>query len=331
MSPRSSTNARTPRGERGIVLLAVMILTALIVTTAVAYARHVAMAGTTTADALRIHRSQESGESGVNWVRQALRSGADSTVATVPIEEGGGALVTLSGSGTTRDLVVANTDYYGLGATVIGRATVTPDDASGLLPQLSSSAIARIKSSSPTLLSDGAVLFDTEIVGVLVIRQGASVTLRDVVVTGAVVSEEAFFSPPYQSWNATTLRLDGSVRIDPGPILPECSIVMPDGAVFADPTTSVEVGGVVVAKRMTLDGIGSLNAPIAITGPLILSNKIDRPGAGRGPRPWPAALEFTTHQLSTLAFPHFVPSSTELKAIATFPFPVKQNAFSPTN
>ena len=319
------------RGERGIVLLAVLILTALIVTTAVAYARHVAMAGTQTAADLNIHRAQEAAESGVTWARQALRSGADSQVATVPNEDGNGALVTLTGSGASRDMVVDSTDFYGLGATVIARASVTPDGEAGLLPELSSSAIARINASSPTILTDGAVLSDTVIAGVLLIEKGARVVLRDVVVSGAVLSELALESPPYKTWEAATLRLEGSVRIEPGAALPECSVVMPAGAVFASSATSVEMGGVVVARRMTLDGLGSLNAPIAVEGPLLLSGSIDQPGAGRGPRPWPAALEFAAHQLTTLAFPRFSPSTTELKAIASFPFPVKPTSFNSTN
>jgi hypothetical protein len=170
-------------------------------------------------------------------------------------------------------------------------------------------------------VSGTVVYADTTLSGILYLRNGASLTLRNVVLTGAIVSEPACSNVPWTLAQRTTITIDGGLIVDPGADLPGCAIIAPDAAITGTGNDRVQLGGVVVARTLTLPGRGALHAQVVTSEGLSLSASIDQPGSGRAPRTWPDALDTGAEGVGRVSFPGVTVSETELESIQDFTFP----------
>ena len=308
------------RNQSGYVLLVVLLLAALIVSTIAAYARHASTDWRESTASLWVHQTRESASSGVAYARQVLASGgacgstrltAGDKSVSVDIADAGGSSRTLRVDATDGQLgstVLANAKVYGLSGNV--------------LPSLSSAG-SRAVSADPQLvtLSGRQTLTAQNFAGSLVLADGADITLDDVVVAGAIVSAPALAGPPYAPATATRLTLRNGVRVGPSSVIAGCAIVIPDGTLMVQAGASIEIHGAVVANSLDVQGTGAMDAQVVAARSFTLPAGIDRPGVGRAPLAWPAALVTSSWGISSIAFPRQVPDSSAIQAISGYRFP----------
>jgi hypothetical protein len=208
----------------------------------------------------------------------------------------------------------------GLGTTVLAEAGVLGAVGAGL-PGLTTAAAAAVLGDPGRIeLSGTQTLSDRVVDGTLVLAAGSRVTLRDVLVRGAIVSQPALDGPPYAPAATSQLVLEGSVRVDGGLALPGCAIVMPDGELTAATGSLVEAHGVVLAGRITWQGGGALDGHVVAGHEIALPAGVDRPGFGRAPVAWPDCLAMTGWTIATLGFPLATASGLEELTIKEFAF-----------
>lgn len=311
------------RATSGYVLVVVLLLGGLLAASTAAWARHYLSRRHTSSASLWVHESREAAGSGVAWARQRLASGGG-----VGSEE-----FTVAGHAVEVELWQADADRLGLrvaatsdglGATVEGEASVH-GRACELLPALTSAAAAALDGDAlATRLSGTQVLSGQTYAGTLVLERGAAITLDDVVVQGAIVSRAALVGPPYDPAEAVTLVLRNGARVGPSALAPGAGIVLPDGSLSVEAGCSIEVQGAIVAGKLDLQGDGACDGQILSAAPCELPAGLDRPGFGRVPPAWPAALTVPALEMSRLAFPRHAADDAALGSIGKFSFPASK-------
>jgi len=311
---------RPDRPDRGYVLLTVLLLVSLIVTAAATYAHHTTASYRNSSASLSIQVSRESAQSGLALASQLLATGSssyDSVIASGAQD----IVLTLGDLGGNLRQVRVEALSQGLGTTLEGRAAVC-GALDGALPQLTSVAANLAKHDPAQVKINGhQVLSDTVVNGTLILARGSKCTLRDVVVKGSIVSEQAIAGPPYPGGQDVTLTIDGSLRVDGNTLLPGCAIIMPDGELTTLSTSALEIHGVVLAHSIDWQGTGAADHHIVSGQPFTLPSSVDRPGYDRTPPAWPDSLQLNALAVSSLSFPPAVPSGAETQAIRRFTFP----------
>ena len=304
---------------RGYVLVAVLLLASLIILTAGTFARHTLVRHYSSSASLWVQETREAADSGLAFARQLAASGSENYEGTLDAGDHDIGISMVAATPTRRVLRVDATSS-GLGTTLLAEARVA-GAVGEQLPKLAATAAASATNDPAQLRLLGTqTLADTVVQGTLVLARASRITLRDVVVKGVIVSEPATVGPPYAALEATTLILEGSVRVDGGLLLPGCAIVMPDGELTAAAGSRVEAHGVVLAERITWLGSGSLDDHVACRQGGFLPASVDRPGYGRTPPAWPDSLEMTAWVITSLAFPRVDASSSEKLSIKGFAF-----------
>jgi len=316
-SPSRLTQARA--GQQGYVLLCVLLLGVLIVSLTMGQARHALMAADNTHATLRAQTAEHAANSGFAWAKQSLLAdGASSATLSLGTEDVSVAMVD---SGTDLHSITVTASGAGFSQQVSGVVETYRATAGGL-PSLTTAARRLVNTAVGRIDVSGTQTFaDTELSGIVYLRNGASLTLRNVILTGVIVSEPACSSIAWTDSQRTTITIDGGLLIEPGSALPGCSIVAPDAAITGTGNDRVQIKGVVIARKLTLPGRGALHAQVAVTEPLALSVSIDQPGSGRAPRTWPDELDTGAKGVRRVAFPVMSATGTEQQAIEDFLFP----------
>lgn len=313
-------SAPRKRSEHGYVLIVVMILAGLTLATAATYSHHAIVMFRSSEASLFVHESRESAHSGIAFAGQSLA--AAQPLGAKALKAGDKDVsVEIADAGTDKRSIRVQSVMAGMGATVLGEATVytTPGP---VLPTIAGSAGLSVLSDAGATWAIGTkTIADTVINGTLILARGSRITLRDVVVNGTIVSEPALRGTPYAAPDTTRLIVERGLRVTPSLLLRGCGILMPDGVMAFEPSARVEVHGAMVAKEMTLAGRGYLDSYVLAATPLTVPASFDRPGWGRSPLPWPTVLETGALGLATMAFPRHAVQASEAKAIKAFAFP----------
>ncbi len=131
--------------------------------------------------------------------------------------------------------------------------------------------------------------------GLFVVAPGVKLTLRDVVIKGAIVSDGALSSGSlgeFDQERAPRVTIMGSLRMEPMVPLHGVSIVMPDGVLRSeDESLSLQVQGAIIAHGIQLDGRGSLFGRLVSLEAPVLAPGIELIDQGRVPRSWPGCLD----------------------------------------
>lgn len=314
------------RTDHGFALVAVLVLAGLMAVFAATYASHVivqersALASPSTIDV------RENATSAVAFARQALAS--DRPVPASLAGSGAGNM-TLSvsdlGSGQ-RSIEVAATLSDGTGSRKLARTSLLPQGQSApsgpdALPRLDAPTVAALlddTSIPKTYVSGTLTLSDTEVDGLLVIQDGATLTLSEVVLTGAIVSADTLGTEAYGAFDdqpLPTLVIAGDVRIDPAPWLPGVAILMPDGVID---TTAVaprmQLGGDVVAHDVELTGPGFAGGHVQSVSPAVLDAGFELVGQHRRSIDWASGLSLNGSFASE--YLAFVPHTATLAEVA---------------
>ena len=312
----------TRRQPAGYVLLAVLLLTTLIASLVMTYSRHALLAVDSSSATLESLRAQAAADSGFAWARQSLAADAGSATR---LDLGDGRSVSVTVGSAAGNLRSVDVDALTEGTSQSLQATFETYAVAGeRLPGLTAAAKTAVNGASPvTILSGSSNSYtSTELTGTILLRSGARLTLRDVIVDGSIVSEAALTG----SGGGVTIELRGGVLIQPGATLPGCAIVAPDAAIDGDGSELVQIHGAIVAQRLQLRGGGVLHGVVACAEVLELAAGIEQPGAGRTPRGWPAALETYSADVGRLAFRGVDVRDAERTAIRSFAFPTRPHA-----
>jgi hypothetical protein len=299
------------------VLLAVLLLTTLIASLVMTYSRHALLAVDSSSANLESQRAQAAADSGFAWAKQSLAADAGSATR---LDLGDGRSVSVSVGSAAGNLRSIDVDATTEGTSQAVRATFETYAVAGeRLPGLTAAAKSAVNAASPvTILSGSSNSYSsTELTGTILMRTGARLTLRDVILDGSIVSEAALTGAS----GGVTIELRGGVLIQPGATLPGCAIVAPDADIDGDGSEFVQLHGAIIAERLRLRGAGALHGEVACEDEPELAAGIERPGSGRAPRAWPAALETHSASVGRLAFRGVDVRDAERTAIRGFTFP----------
>ncbi|HZL98729.1 MAG TPA: hypothetical protein VFD43_00625, partial [Planctomycetota bacterium] len=219
----------TRHGPSGFAVVAVLILVGLIAMLGSAYARHVSLANRSSPAGLQSLRSGGAVASGLQYARQSLRTRGATASATL-VEGSAAASIGIEDLGGDRGrLELRSVDSRGIGATLlfeIERAPMTlgggPDD----LPRLRHDALVSLLADAAvpkTWISGLATILDADLEGLVILEDGASLTVSGVCLRGCIVSERTLTDSaygPYDVITAPALLIAGDLRITPSLALP---------------------------------------------------------------------------------------------------------------
>ncbi len=298
------TPPRTTDGPAGYVLLTVLLAVGLITGLVATYSRHVVVQARSSMASPKLLESRETTHSGVRFARQALVSGATLQSGAVPAGDGTATIAVSELPLGNQAVAVEAVDADGLGArrrfelSMLPTANSQPDGPSSL-PTLDADTIQGL-AADPTLQLHGiaadTTLADTELSGLVVVRAGVTLTLENVVLEGAIVSESVISQAPLAGYDpavAPRVVVDGDLRIDSHASLPGLALLLPDGAVASGASDArVQIHGDVVAHDVSLLHPGVLAGNVsAVQLQLAGEDVLDRLGIDRKGLPWAPDLE----------------------------------------
>lgn len=313
----------TPRGHRrqsGSVLVGVLLIALLMTSMCMAFARHAVLTASAAEAAVAVQVAEGAADSGLAWARQALLSGVPGG-ATLPLDGDAQVRVDVADDGAGRGSLSIASSARGQSQSLAGTLE-TYATVGGGLPQLTDAARAAVRlDATRTEISGDQSLSNTTLTGVILLRNGASLTLTNCIVAGTLVSEPALSAIGWQAADATRIRLAGTVVIESDPLLAGCSIIAPDASVTGLGGQGVQVRGAIVCASLSLPGWGALHGPLASSSPPVLTRAMELPGSGRAPRAWPAALDTGATGVARVVFPRLSATQAEQDAIERFGFP----------
>jgi hypothetical protein len=352
-SANRSNHRCPPRDQAGFTIVAVLILVGLMAALATTYSRHVIVYAQASEVSEATLEARELIDSQIEFIIQSQRVGmavessrvldaitggwvghgehleADETAMTV-------GSMAASGS-TTEDRSSVLTSVMspnGMGATHLietGRVPILIATHPDTLPVIADdvridvmndSSVPKIYYTSSTLVQD------TELTGLIIVSPAAVLTLDNVIVRGAIVSEGAADGSElgdYSAFLAPQLVIQGNARILSDSFLGDLAVLMPDGSITTSGATArLQIEGDVIAHTAQLDCPGAVVGNIATVDALVVGSDMQRVGFGREPQDWSAVLDH--HDAWETEFVAFLPRNvtlTDLAAITDFELPAR--------
>lgn len=330
---RRSTRAGS---ERGWVLIATLMMSALAASLTVAWARHAVLSKTSLEMSTGASETEEATRSGLERTREQMRRGhPPGTVAEGTeqiVETQTGEVVTCEREVISHDRRLLRMraespdNVYERQATLKGRAAIQPGScghsgSSGRRTKLSDDAGSTVMAAGHlTILSGTTEMRNGEYAGLYLLEEGAELTLENAVLRGTIITRPAAAGahPLATGGNRPQINIEGNVRLLAGTDLPEVSIVGPDAIVRSSPDSRLEVEGVLSAERVEIEGRATLQHLVVSEAVEDLSANTVRPGHGRGPRNWPDCLDAGIERVTAISFPSTGFTEEELDALELF-------------
>jgi hypothetical protein len=338
-SPASSLPAGD---EQGYILIALLVLVGALASIGATFSRHVVVRAHSSSVNTSFLDAQEIVDSQIEFVVQSDRAG-------VPVDSSKilDAVRTEAAHHTTSLAVGDLTDdrrliqLQALTRSGMGVTRLLEVQRIGTPKNTSSDTLPRFRESSlDALLADhsytrhrfqkSATVTNAILEGLVIIRRGAVLTLDNVVIRGAVVSEDALDQDPFgpfEPLGAPELVIGGNVRILANDFLPGLAVLMPDGIIStANSDARVQIVGDVVSQDITLGCPGSLRGHLAIVGDPVLHVGIKLMGIGRKPMPWAPSLDSNgTFDAVSVAFVPRPLGVDDLPALTNYSLPTVGN------
>lgn len=312
-------NRKVPlrRRESGWVLPSALIMSTMMVSLTVTYARHAVLAKTRLVWEQGARESEEDSRSGYERARQNMRlgfdigEGVDADEVDTPIGNTVKTELTKTGQFKRELRINARRDndeeaFLRVDAEVVPSST---DSSSTKRTRLTDDVGGEVMiAGNLTIISGSSSYVGTEMAGLFLLEDGSELTLDDVVLRGTILTRAAVFSgnSPSVGANRPRVNIDGDLRILAGnpevSSLDEVAICGPDLVVDASPGSRIEIDGAVVAEELNCPGRGALRGPVVTRNKLNLSADVSRPGSGRGAQEWPDAIEPGGAEIVSMAF-----------------------------
>lgn len=305
MIPRRSQSA-------GFILLGVLVFTALLATLVLAYSRSAVLVGDHLASTDQLNSSQVAVDSGLAYALQVMQ--VDGAVAADLVAADGKRFgVTLTDVSPDLQRVAIS---VGDGEVVMTAYSQTVPSEGDALPFLTPAAVQEVLDHGQLLrIQSNTTIEDQVVDGIILIKAGRMLTLRNVVLNGTVVSDNAFVSGPWTS--SAHLMLSDSVTIRPGSGLGGVALLLPDGMISVTGNAVLQIQGAVVAADLRLNAEsvrGFLGGPVLYGTSPGFSSVLSVLGVGRAPVALPEALTGGSRSIGQVAF--LTPSITDAERTA---------------
>ena len=305
------------RNEGGWVLLATLVLSALVVSVTVTYARHAVLAKKSLEVAQGASEAEEASRSGLERTRELMQRG------DLPgtIDEGAEDIVqTPTGETVISEREVKNHRDRGLKVRAHGNGNDVEDEANlraqaRIQPGAKGPKATRFKCETgqgyqyhgaTSVITGNVVKQNEELVGILLLEAGSTLTLDNVVLRGAIVTHAGLCddNPPLEDAMRPQVTVYNGLRIlDRPDLIPDTAVCAPDARISCDSNARVEMRGLVVAEELEVPGRGSMRGLVVSKQTPVLSTKVRRPGHGRGLQSWPETIEPASESVRRMGFP----------------------------
>jgi hypothetical protein len=313
-SPHPRRRRSLARAERGWALASALVLTALVTAVVVSLARHAVLMRHDLAEGFVDDPAALASHSGLDRLRERMRLGLlDSSTPADQVLAGSGHEVLAQHTVLDHQRRQLSARAQGTGPNadddvlLLARASIVPADGTRLMPTTLDCAVGHALLTSATIVSiDGDQLLEgVDLDQVLLLEPGAVLTLRDVVLRGAILTQPGLCAdtPLSEGHQRPRLVIEGGLGLRPGASLPDVAIVGPDLVVEADGWSRVQLDGFICADELRLLGRGRVSGMIVTTSSKLLGADLRQPGAGRGPQSWPAAVTPGAERITRLAVP----------------------------
>ena len=215
----------------------------------------------------------------------------------------------------------------GIGATLLAETQWVPSGQGSVpddLPRVDATVMADLLADvnvTKHWVSGQTTWSDTTVEGLVIVQNSSALVLDDVVIKGAIVSEDSTFASSlgdYDMSTTPTVLISGDVRIDSdASVLEGVGLCMPDGTVmsYAD-QGRVQVDGDVIAHTLRVLCPGTILGNVASVEDVDFHDDFERPGHGRVPQAWSDILDTdAVHQ--DVGFMAFVPRRPTMGALET--------------
>lgn len=309
----------TKNEQDGYVLLAVILLMALIASLVTTFSRSAVLAKSDmlSEDKMVVRTMLDSG---LVFANQSLRHGrALNQSVNAPSGEQLAVNVSDAGGGLLNIQVTTNASGVSQLLTALAEVHFAEGDE---LPTLTDAARSAVATAGNVIPVNGYTTYRSrEINGILLLADGAELVLESVVLKGAIVSQNAMSDDAWSEAERTTVRIRGSVLIEPTATLEQCAIVAPDATIELTASPRLQVHGVVVGDTINVmdpTAKAVLHRQLAVSNSIGFTPDIIQMGVGRGPRPWPTALKSGSQGITRLVFDRQRATTTERNAIGAF-------------
>jgi hypothetical protein len=305
--------------QGGYVLLAVILLMTLVASLVTSFSRGAVLAKS---DGMSSDRMvvQTMLDSGLVFANQSLRHGRTLS-RSVDAPSGEQLAVNVSDAGDGLLNIQVTTNASGMSQLLTALAEVHFAEGEEL-PTLTDTARSAVPTTHNLITVSGSMAFrNQQIAGIFLLRDGATLELENVVLVGAIVSQNAMSDDAWTEPERTKVRIVGSVLIEPSATLAQCAIVAPDATIELVSEPRFQVHGVVVADTINVmdpTAKAVLHRQLAVANSIGFTPNIIQMGVGRGPRPWPTALKSGSQGITRLVFDRQRATSTERSAIQSF-------------
>jgi len=304
-----------PRRDAGFVLVAILLVVGVVASIAASYSRHVIVYSQASSVSGAALEADEVIDSQIEYMLQSQRAGQAFSAAHLKsaIEQG---LVGAGDVGSKHQTTIDVSDISdersslmakviapnGMGATrlmetrrIPAARNIESDTLPGLKEPVRQAVLSDVDVPKITIDSSRTIE-NTDLEGVIIINSGITLTLRNVVVRGAIVSQTGMMGLGYGAFSeflAPQLIIGGSVRIKPDSFLDGLAIHMPDGVVSSTGSEArFDTTGDMVAHAIALRCPGATAGHIATVRTPILDAGFEQIGVQRGPSEWSPTLDF---------------------------------------
>lgn len=324
-NPRAVRRVPARRGQGGWVLAATLVISTLAVAVTVTYARHAVLAKKSLEFSKGASEVEEATRSGLQRVRERMRRGdSPGTVAQGTADE----VVTPSGqcvvgerhviSHNKREVNVrakSNENEQDEEAHLNARAKVAPACGTTQKPtQLECEDGAQVLlAGNLTILSGHTAYADVELAGLMLLEEGATLDLHNVILRGTIITRAGICSsnPKLVGGSRPRVTVSGGLRLLAGTELPDTAMVAPDLRFLVDDTASVEIRGFAVADEVEVHGRGAIRGMLVSGESEVIGSAVRRPGHGRGEQNFPDNIDCGGEIVTRIGFPSIlVPEST---------------------
>ncbi len=162
-----------------------------------------------------------------------------------------------------------------------------------------------------------------ELAGLMLLEDGAELTLTDVVLRGTILTRHGACKdhPKAEGANRPVVRSFGGLRLLAGTELPDTAMCAPDAIFETDDASRVEVRGFAVADEVKVKGKGCVRGMVVSGESEEVQSKIRRPGHGRGVESYPDHVRPGGEKFVRVAFPNDPVSDETLDQMSTCQMP----------
>jgi len=323
---------RTPRrrAEAGWVLAASMVLSSLVIAVTVTYARHAVLAKKSLEFGKGASEVEEASRSGMEKVRERMRDGdPPGTVGEGTHDEA----VTPTGEvvegerevlpNQRREVRVrARSGPVDDGEEFRTKARGRVEPGSGNTQQRTTVECAdgqTLLAGNLMIISGPTEFVGVELAGLMLLEDGAELTLRDCVLRGTILTRHGACKdhPKAVGANRPSVRVFGGLRLLAGTELPDTAMCAPDAIFETDDASRVEVRGFAVADEIKVKGRGCVRGLVVSGAEQDISPQVRRPGSGRGEESYPGNIRPGAEEFVRVAFPNDPVSAATLDAMAS--------------